>query len=471
MSRTGWLAVVWLGLVTPASAISPHRPCVTASNPKDGQVGVGPGLKTVAVTFNRRMSTRSDGWSGHGPSYPTVRGRSYWDQDRRTCTLPVRLSPGRCYVVGINEGSETGFEGRHGARALPYTIVFATRGFDTGATALPFAWVKQTVPRCGASEVAPGRSTLDIGLSRPVKGGAGPWQRYGPVVPRMLSLPAFSDDGDAVRMSVMLRAACDYAIDIHSRCHPGLAARNGEYLLPYWLAFRTADHRGQGRCDRPVVVGSDPPMGDESVDPTRTTLRLEFSVPLRGGPVRMDRYRAEMPDIVVPPRVTADPRRCKLGVRLKPNTVYVLGVNLRTPKTFHSVAGRPAVPFVWAFATRRTPTPAKTIPYPRVVGISPRHRADDVSPSIKQLRIVFSEPMSPGYSVMAEGGSCPSPIGRPVWSPDRRTITWPVQHSAWKGCTITGSDQMRPSSALARNMMPEPPSRPGCPQGKSRWSL
>ena len=427
MSRTALLAVCVSVLAARASASSPHRPYVVDSLPKDGQVDVDPSMNTIAVAFSREMSTRRDGWVGTGPTYPTVTGRSFWDRDRRLCRLPVRLTSGRCYVVGINEGTQSGFRGRHGAVALPYAIVFATRGFDTGATPLPFAWVEETVPSCGASAVPPGRTTLRIRLSRPVKGGTGPWQRYGTAVPAMLSLPLYGDHGCAVQMDVMLRAACEYAVDIDTRCHPGLVTPTGQAVLPYWLAFRTADHRQQGTFDRPVVVDTAPPMGSETVDPARTAVAVRFSMPLRPGSLRVDRHRGVRPEITVPPRLDADRRRCVLGVRLKPATVYVLGINLRPPNTFHSMAGRPAVPFLWAFATRRGLTQTEAIPYPRVVALAPAHGATDVSCSIKQMRVVFSEPMRPAHSLVGQGGLCPSPIGQPVWSPDRRTITWRVR--------------------------------------------
>jgi len=426
MGRTVWLGIAWMAVATSTWARTPHRPYVVDSLPGDGQTEVDPALKTLTVTFSREMSTRTDGWTGRAPTYPAVAGRSYWDQERLRCSLPVRLEPGRCYVVGVNEGSELGFRSRGGSTALPYAIVFATRGFDTGATPLPFAWVQTTVPACGASGVPPGRTTLAVRLSRPVVGGVGPWQRYGSVVPLVLTHPRYSDNRRGVRMDLMLGGARAYAMEIGARCHPGLMTPDRRPLLPYWLAFRTAERDAGVVFDRPVVHRTDPPMGDETVDPKRSALTLEFSMPLQKGSYRVDRGPGTLPPIVVPPTLLPDRRRCTLQVRLTPGAVYTLGINVRTPKTFYSVSGRPAVPFVWAFATKRLPTRNPTIPYPRVVGVSPSHRADGVPSATKQVRVVFSEPMGRGYSVVNQGGPCPSPVGQPVWSPDRRTITWAV---------------------------------------------
>lgn len=427
MSRIGWVGAVLAILSTPAPGAIPHRPYVVDSHPKDGQTAVDPARKSITVQFSREMSTRSDGWVGHAPTYPTVTGRAVWSQDRLRCSLPVALSPGRCYVVGVNDAGQTGFRGRNRTGALPYVIVFATSGFDTQATPLPFAWVKSVAPPRGASAVRPGRHTLDIHLSRAVKGGAGPWKPYGTLVPQVLSWPQYSDDRLAVRMDVMLGAAREYSMRIDASCHPGLVTPQGQPLLGCWLAFRTADHRGRGEFVRPVVVRTDPPMGSTTVDPKRTTLELEFSTALQNSPLRLDRDRGTFPERIGAPRLDRTRRRCTVGVRLKPGTVYVLGVNVRQPKTFYSAAGRPGVPFLWAFATRRPPTQTDAIPYPRIVAIEPRHGASDVAASIKQLRVTFGEPMQPGYSVVGHGASCPSPIGRPVWSPDRRTITWTVR--------------------------------------------
>lgn len=69
---------------------------------------------------------------------------------------------------------------------------------------------------------------------------------------------------------------------------------------------------------------------------------------------------------------------------------------------------------------------------PKVVEIFPPNGATNVSAKLKSLRIVFDRPMSGGFSLCRGRGvswNCHPTIGtheRPVWSPDRKSVTFPM---------------------------------------------
>ena len=72
---------------------------------------------------------------------------------------------------------------------------------------------------------------------------------------------------------------------------------------------------------------------------------------------------------------------------------------------------------------------------PKVVTTAPKAEARDVDPQLKELRVVFDQPMSQtGWSVVGGGPQFPKVIGKPKWENDR-TFVWSWQlepdHDYW----------------------------------------
>ena len=61
--------------------------------------------------------------------YPGYRGSAEprWEDDGKTCVLPVKLSPDTVYAVGCNSIRHTGFKDKNGKVAVPFVWVFKTR--------------------------------------------------------------------------------------------------------------------------------------------------------------------------------------------------------------------------------------------------------------------------------------------------------------------------------------------------------
>lgn len=135
------LVAVLLGAVCCMSLLAQDRqadeaglpPRVLTAEPADRAVDVDFRLREIKVTFDRPMRTgRNHSWMilrEHG-TYPGYEGspEPRWENDGRTCVLPVRLSPDTLYAVGINSYRHTGFRDAEGRPAVPYAWVFRTKG-------------------------------------------------------------------------------------------------------------------------------------------------------------------------------------------------------------------------------------------------------------------------------------------------------------------------------------------------------
>ena len=126
-----------------ASAGKP-APTVVATGPKALADDVPASLKSIAVTFDQEMMDGSWSWVQISKeSYPGTAGKPSYDKARKTCTLPVRLEPGKVYWLGINSEEHKFFQTAAETPARPYVILFATRGKDGKPTPIPSELVKK----------------------------------------------------------------------------------------------------------------------------------------------------------------------------------------------------------------------------------------------------------------------------------------------------------------------------------------
>jgi RNA polymerase sigma factor (sigma-70 family) len=104
-------------------------PVVLSVEPAVGATGVDPGIKEIRVIFSKKMTDKSWSWpTGNKYAAPKVEGGTiHFEPDGRTCVMPVKLEPGKTYVVGINSERFHGFQDAQGHPALPYLLVFRTK--------------------------------------------------------------------------------------------------------------------------------------------------------------------------------------------------------------------------------------------------------------------------------------------------------------------------------------------------------
>ncbi len=105
-----------------------ERPRVLEMTPANGAQDVDPATSELRVTFNVPMGGGFS-WTGGGENYPEIPdgGRPRWSEDRKTCTLPVRLKPDWSYRLGLNSPSHQNFSSQGGLPLEPVITTFRTR--------------------------------------------------------------------------------------------------------------------------------------------------------------------------------------------------------------------------------------------------------------------------------------------------------------------------------------------------------
>jgi tetratricopeptide (TPR) repeat protein len=132
-----------LTMLAKAGATSPAPPRAIKTTPAAFANDVDPSLDKIIVTFDRPMMDKSWSFTGGGETFPQRVGEISYDAGRTTCTMPVKLQPGKVYWVGVNSPSHKNFKSADGKPAKRYVILFATKSADGKPTPLPEDLVKQ----------------------------------------------------------------------------------------------------------------------------------------------------------------------------------------------------------------------------------------------------------------------------------------------------------------------------------------
>jgi RNA polymerase sigma-70 factor (ECF subfamily) len=112
----------------PAAAAPVHGapPRIARLDPPNGATDVAPGERVLRATFDRPMEA-SWSWVTEGRDFPEATGKAYFEPDAMTAAMPVRLEPGRTYVVWLNSAQYQLFRDRAGVPAPPLRWTFSTR--------------------------------------------------------------------------------------------------------------------------------------------------------------------------------------------------------------------------------------------------------------------------------------------------------------------------------------------------------
>lgn len=105
-------------------------PSVIKTVPQAGDTKVDPSLTEIRVTFSKDMMTNNQwSWCQYSPeTFPQIdKTKIHYLQDKRTCVLPVKLIPGKTYIIWINTQKFNYFKDKNGNSAVPYLLVFQTR--------------------------------------------------------------------------------------------------------------------------------------------------------------------------------------------------------------------------------------------------------------------------------------------------------------------------------------------------------
>ncbi len=102
---------------------------VVKTVPQSGDTQVDAAKVTeIRVTFSKNMKGRSWSWTQNSSdTFPKITGDIHYKKDKRTCTAPVKLEPGRTYVIWLNSKKFGNFKDGGGRSSVPYLLVFETK--------------------------------------------------------------------------------------------------------------------------------------------------------------------------------------------------------------------------------------------------------------------------------------------------------------------------------------------------------
>jgi RNA polymerase sigma-70 factor (ECF subfamily) len=104
-------------------------PVVLKTEPPAGSTAVdAAATQEIKVTYSKDMDPGNFSWVRTGEdTFPQTTGKARFLDDKRTCVLPVKLEPGKAYVVWLNKAPYEAFMDADGHRAVPYLLVFETK--------------------------------------------------------------------------------------------------------------------------------------------------------------------------------------------------------------------------------------------------------------------------------------------------------------------------------------------------------
>jgi len=111
------------------ASVATTPPVVVKTVPQAGDTEVDAATtKEIRVTFSKDMADKSWSWTQTSKeTFPTTTGKPHYEKDKRNCVLPVKLEPGRTYVIWLNPERFQGFRDTDGRPAVFYPLVFETK--------------------------------------------------------------------------------------------------------------------------------------------------------------------------------------------------------------------------------------------------------------------------------------------------------------------------------------------------------
>ena len=104
-------------------------PVVVRTVPESRAANVDPALAEIQVTFSKDMKTNRM-WAIcqiSKDTFPEIAGPIHYLNDRRTCVMPVKLQPGKTYVLWFNRAQFNSFRDTDNHPSVPYLLVFQTK--------------------------------------------------------------------------------------------------------------------------------------------------------------------------------------------------------------------------------------------------------------------------------------------------------------------------------------------------------
>ena len=227
---------------------------------------------------------------------------------------------------------------------------------ESGQTKTEYPQITKMIPEIGATDVDAGLKEIRVTFDRKMDGGMS-WTGGPPLFP-----PKDADrqaqwlDDQTCILPVKLESGHFYRLSLNSKSYQNFKTVEGTALPPVVLYFVTAgaDKEITQRTRVPKVIEFEPTKGAESVDPSRTELRITFDVPMGEG-MSWTGGGETFPKLT--PGQSAvwskDKKQCTLPVKLERGRTYRLGINSLHHQNFQSEWGVPVAPVEYSFSTAK----------------------------------------------------------------------------------------------------------------------
>lgn len=206
--------------------------------PPNGATDVDPTRKRLLVKFDISMNTDGYSWTGGGPTFPDILPgeKTRWSSDGKTCTLPVKLKPGKRYELGLNSLSHKNFASKWGVPLEPVVYKFQTAGDPIKAPQ-----IVKMIPENGAAEVSPSLKKIQVTFDTPMAAGFS-WTGGGEQFPTIPAgkKPSWSKDRKTCTLPVQLKPSWSYRLGLNSKSFKNFASADGLPLEPVVYKFQTS---------------------------------------------------------------------------------------------------------------------------------------------------------------------------------------------------------------------------------------
>jgi beta-lactamase regulating signal transducer with metallopeptidase domain len=293
-----------------------------------------------------------------------------------------------------------------------------------------------TSPEVGATDVAPGLKEITVTFDEEMGGGMS-WTGDGPEYPPVPEgRKAQWRDKRTCVLPVKLQAGHLYRLGINSQSYQNFRSATGVPAIPSAIYFTTqgASEDLKRQISPPTIVSSSPAKGATDVVPGLTEITVTFDQDMGGG-MSWTGGGPEYPPVPEGQKAQwRDKRTCVLPVQLQAGRFYRVGINSMSYLNFASAHGIAVEPSAIYFTTQGASEAVKAkARMPKAVKLEPPNGAQDVSPSLKELRVNFDVPMNDGMSWCSGDGPLPFPKGLegkgPHWTKDGKTCVLPVKLS------------------------------------------
>jgi len=221
----------------------PRRlPWVVKTNPPVAGTDVDPNLSEITITFDRDMGGGASPTGDQRSFFPPIPedARGQW-RDRRTWVLPVKLSAGQYYRVGINSKRFRNFKSSTGESAPCSVFCFVTRGATPAIKSrVRVPQIVKMTPANGEEEVKPSAKALRVTFDMPMGKGMS-WTGGGENFPKMLEgrRAKWTGGGKTCVLPVGLEGGKTYLLGINSQSHINFQSKWGVPVEPVEYRFTT----------------------------------------------------------------------------------------------------------------------------------------------------------------------------------------------------------------------------------------